>query len=287
MVRPENMRVGALGGLRGRAAALAEHPCFIGFITALIVVNAITLGLETDAGVRARFGEFLHALDVVVLGAFVFEMLLKLFAYRLAFFRSGWNIFDLGVVGLALVPASGPFAVLRALRILRVLRLLSIVPQMRRILTALFLALPGMGAIIGVLMLIYYVAAVLATQIFGQNPDPAMQDLFGSIGDSLFTLFQIMTLEGWAEGIAQPTMAHYPWAWMYFVFFIVATSFAVLNLFIGIIVDAMNAVQEEEHREEKEAFEKALHDDSTTVHNDIKALRDDIAELKAMLAQRG
>ena len=286
MVRPARLKDTVLTGWRGRAAALAEHPRFVKAITVLILVNAVTLGLETDAAVRAAFGGFLHGLDIVVMGAFVCELALKLFAYRHHFFRSGWNVFDFAIVAVALAPASGPFAVLRALRVLRVLRLMSVVPQMRRVLTALFLALPGMGSIIAVLMLIYYVAAVLATQIFGQHPDPQLQALFGSIGASFYTLFQIMTLEGWSENVAQPTIAHFPWAWMYFVMFIVATSFAVLNLFIGIIVDAMNAVQEEEHRAEKEALQKSMHDDSERVHHDIDALRADIAEIKRMIAVR-
>ncbi|MBU0799751.1 MAG: ion transporter, partial [Alphaproteobacteria bacterium] len=153
---------------------------------------------------------------------------------------------------------------------------------------ALFHALPGMGAIIAVLLLIYYVAAVLATEVFGHHSDPHMQELFGTIGASMFTLFQLMTLEGWAENIAIPTIALFPWSWAFFVGFIVVTSFAVLNLFIGIIVDAMNIVHEEEHQDEKNAMQKTLHDDSERVHHDIDALRADIAEIKALLrASRG
>lgn len=286
MVRPLKLQDTELTGLRGRAARIVEDVRFTRFIIALILVNAVTLGLETDDAIRAQYGAFLHMLDVVVLGVFGAELLLKLTAYRLHFFRSGWNIFDLIVVSIALIPASGPFAVLRALRILRVLRLMSMVPQMRRVITALFHALPGMGSIMGVLMLIYYVAAVLATQIFGKHPAEDMQELFGTIGASMYSLFQLMTLEGWAENIANPTIVHFPWSWAFFVGFIVVTSFAVLNLFIGIIVDAMNFVQEEEHKGEKEAFEQSLHDDAARLHDHIALLRDDMAELKALLRAR-
>lgn len=286
MVRPHTLRGAEIGGLAGRIAALVEHPRFIAFITALIVINAITLGLETDDAITARFGTALRLFDVTVLSVFGAELLLKFIAYRRHFFRNGWNIFDLIVVAIALIPASGPFAVLRALRILRVLRLMSVVRPMRRVVTALFHALPGMGSIMAVLLLIYYVAAVLATEVFGHYPDPVMKELFGSIGASMYTLFQLMTLEGWAENIANPTIDHFPWAWIFFVGFIVVTSFSVLNLFIGIIVDAMNFVQEEEHKEEKEAMKKTMHDDSTRIHDDINALRADIAAIRALMENR-
>lgn len=283
MVRPERLKGSELHGIRGRAARVVEDRHFIRFIIALIIVNAMTLGLETDDLVVARYGGFLKILDVLVLSIFCIEIALKFIAYRLDFFRRGWNVFDLIVVSIALVPASGPFAVLRALRILRVLRLMSMVRSMRRVITALFHALPGMGSIIAVLLLIYYVAAVLATQIFGKHPAPEMQELFGTIGASMYSLFQLMTLEGWAENIANPTIVYFPWSWSFFIGFIIVTSFAVLNLFIGIIVDAMNFVQEEENRDEKEAFEKALHDDSARLHEDICALRKELAEIKDIL----
>ena len=151
-------------------------------------------------------------------------------------------MFDFIIVGIAWLPAAGVFAVLRALRILRALRLLSVVPQMRRVITAIGNAIPGMFSIMGVLMLIFYVSSVLATKLFGQHPDPNMQEWFGSISSSAYTLFQIMTLESWSMGIVRPTMLIFPWAWAFFIPFIVTTSFAVLNLFIGIIVDAMQSL---------------------------------------------
>lgn len=286
MAIPQELKPQALPGLRGRAAAFVEHPLFVRFITALILVNAVTLGLETDDDIRAAFGGILHMVDMLVLGVFAAELGLKLLAWRGAFFRQGWNVFDFAVVAVALVPAAGPFAVLRALRILRVLRLVSVVPQMRRIVTALLLALPGMGSIIAVLLLIYYIAAVLATQIFGHHGDAQMQELFGSIGASMYTLFQLMTLEGWAENIANPTIALFPWSWVFFVGFIVVTSFAVLNLFIGIIVDAMHIVQEEDLQAEEQSLKEAIHADSASVHSEVAVLRTEIAEIKAMLVDR-
>jgi voltage-gated sodium channel len=177
---------------------------------------------------------------------FSIELLLKFYVYRFRFFRSGWNLFDLAIVGIAWAPTSGALTVLRALRILRVLRLISVVPQLRRVVSAIGHSIPGMVSVVGVLGLIFYVASVLATKLFGTYPDPNMQEWFGSIGASAYTLFQIMTLESWSMGVVRPTMELFPWAWSFFIPFIIITSFAVLNFFIGIIVDSMQIVQKQE-----------------------------------------
>ena len=225
---------------------LIESNLFTFGITALILVNAITLGLETDQSITARYGGLLHWIDRIILVLFSIELLLKFYVYRSRFFRSGWNLFDLAIVAIAWVPTSGALTVLRALRILRVLRLISVVPQLRRVVSAIGHSIPGMVSVVGVLGLIFYVASVLATKLFGTYPDPNMQEWFGSIGASAYTLFQIMTLESWSMGVVRPTMELFPWAWSFFIPFIIITSFAVLNFFIGIIVDSMQIVQKQE-----------------------------------------
>jgi voltage-gated sodium channel len=225
---------------------LIESNLFTFGITALILVNAITLGLETDQSITARYGGLLHWIDRIILVLFSIELLLKFYVYRFRFFRSGWNLFDLAIVGIAWAPTSGALTVLRALRILRVLRLISVVPQLRRVVSAIGHSIPGMVSVVGVLGLIFYVASVLATKLFGTYPDPNMQEWFGSIGASAYTLFQIMTLESWSMGVVRPTMELFPWAWSFFIPFIIITSFAVLNFFIGIIVDSMQIVQKQE-----------------------------------------
>ncbi|MCO7189635.1 MULTISPECIES: ion transporter [unclassified Pseudoalteromonas] len=228
-----------------KLTALVEAQWFQNFLIAVILFNAMTLGLETT-----QFGKdnatILHKIDFVILMIFTIELVLKLVVYRLKFFKSGWNWFDLIIVAVSWVPSSGPLSVLRAFRILRVLRLFSIVPQMRRVIGALGHSLPGMASVIGVLGIVFYVSAVLTTKLFGQHPDPNMQEWFGSIGASAYTLFQVMTLESWSMGIVRPTMELFPQSWLFFVPFIIITSFAVLNLFIGIIVDAMQVMHEEE-----------------------------------------
>nr|MBP7606418.1 ion transporter [Giesbergeria sp.] len=204
-------------------------------VLALIVLNAVVLGLETSDTLMARHGAWLQLLDQAMLTVFVLEIGLRLIASRGAFFRDPWSVFDFAVVAIALVPASGPFAVLRALRVLRVLRVLTLVPSMRRVVGGLLAALPGLGSIAMVLLLVYYVFGVIATQVFGDR----FPDWFGTLGRSLYTLFQVMTLESWSMGIVRPLMGVFPFAWTFFIPFILVATFTMLNLFIGVIVSAM------------------------------------------------
>ncbi|MCB9958545.1 MAG: ion transporter [Rhodospirillaceae bacterium] len=275
-----------------RLRRLVEHPRTQAIIAGIILLNAVTLGLETSTAAMAAAGDLLHAIDRVILGVFVAELAAKLVVYRLGFFRSGWNIFDFIIVGISLVPAGGNLSVLRALRILRVLRLLSVVPQMRRVVQALLDAIPGMGSIMAVLVLVFYVSAVLATKLFGvevhpEDPAGNMQEWFGTVGRSMYSLFQVMTLESWSMGIVRPTMEFYPWAWVFFVPFIVLTSFAVLNLFIAIIVNSMQAQHETDAADARRKIQESAHADSLVLARSIEALRGDLADLRRMMEGRG
>lgn len=251
--------------LRHRIRAFVETRRFEHAITAVIVINAIGLGLETSPEVMANMGGFLHALDRIAIAIFVVELALKLFAYRLGFFRNGWNIFDFLIVSVALVPASQQFTVLRALRILRALRLVSVVPSMRKVIVGLFSAIPSIGTVIIMLLLLFYISAVMATNLFGA----AFPQWFGSFGASLYSLFQIMTLESWSMGIVRPVMEQFPYAWAFFVPFILLTAFIVLNLFIGVIVTAMSEATEEEAHDEREAILRELR----TLSEEVRSLR--------------
>jgi len=263
---------------------LIEGRRFQIFIITLIVLNGISLGMETSKTIVDAIGPLLKVFDTVVLAAFVVELTGKLVYRRGAFFRDGWNVFDFIIVAIALVPASGPLTVLRALRILRVLRLLSVVPQMRRVVGALLAAIPGLFSVGAIILLVFYVGAVLSTKLYGSS----FPEWFGTIGASMYTLFQVMTLESWSMGIVRPVMETYPYSWVFFVPFIVATSFAILNLFIGIIVDSMQSVHK---REEDEAEAKAdaagtLVADKQTemVLLEVRALREEIAALRQSVA---
>ncbi len=262
---------------RQRIGAFVHHRIFQNLILALIVANAITLGLETSPRVMAEAGPVLLTTDRVILAVFVIEIVLKLAALGPRFFRDPWNVFDFAVVAIALIPASGPFAVLRSLRILRTLRLISTVPRMRRVVTALLSAIPGLGAIIALLSLIFYVGAVMATKLFGAS----FPDWFGTIGESLYSLFQIMTLESWSMGIVRPVLEVFPLAWLFFVPFILITTFTTLNLFIAVIVNAMQA----EHNEEIEKAEATAQDERVAMLDEIKAVRRELEELRARLGR--
>jgi voltage-gated sodium channel len=227
---------------------LIESKKFELAIIFLIVLNAITLGLETSPSVMSAIGPILVILDKTILAVFVLEIVVKLLIYRTAFFRDPWRIFDILVVGIALVPATGGLSVLRALRILRVLRLVSVVPSLRKVVGGLMAALPGMGSITLLLSLVFYVFAVMATKLYGGD----FPQWFGSLGDSAYSLFQIMTLESWSMGIVRPVMEIFPLSWVFFIIFILCTSFTVLNLFIGIIVSAMQSEHEDSAHEDRE-----------------------------------
>ena len=246
-------------------------------ITVLILINAVTLGMETDKELLAQVGAVLNWIDRTILIIFSIEIALKFYAYRLRFFRSGWNVFDLLIVAIAWMPTNGALSVLRTLRILRVLRLISVVPQMRRVVSAIGYSIPGMVSVISVLGLIFYVSAVLATRLFGTYPDPDMQEWFGSIGASAYTLFQIMTLESWSMGVVRPTMDLFPWAWTFFLPFIIITSFAVLNFFIGIIVDSMQTAQK------LEADASMQNDDAPVTQKDLKNLLVQLSDISDKL----
>ncbi len=272
-----------LSGLRLRVARHVESSRIQRFIIALIVLNAITLGLETSSGVMDRWGDVLLTVDRLILAVFVVEIAARIFAHGLRFFRDPWGVFDFTIVAIALIPASGPFAVLRTLRILRVLRLISLMPQLRFVVESLLHAVPGIASIAGLMVILYYVFAVMATGLFGDSHP----QWFGTLGGSMYTLFQIMTLESWSMGIARPVMEEHPYAWAFFVPFILIATFTILNLFIAIIVNTMQTMHEKAHHEEQAAIEEVVHQESSALDTDLRALREEVAALRRLLQARG
>ena len=216
------------------------------FIIGVIIFNAIILGLETSSTMMSNFGGLIQALDKICLLVFVVELVLKLVVYRFRFFTNWWNIFDTLVVAVSLVPSGGSFTVLRALRIFRVLRVISTAPRLRRVVEGFITALPGMASVFLLMAIIFYIGSVISTKLFGAS----FPEWFGTLGQSAYSLFQIMTLESWSMGIVRPVMEVYPYAWVFFVPFIVVTTFAVVNLLVGLIVNSMqDAHHEDEHAE--------------------------------------
>ena len=236
--------------LRARIDGLVHGPAFQVFITGVILFNAVILGLETSGFVMARVGPLILFLDALCLAIFVVEIAAKLFARRLGFFRDGWNIFDFLVVGIALVPSADGLSVLRALRILRLLRIVSVTPRLRRVVEGFLAALPGMASVFLLMGIIFYIFAVIATKLFGQD----FPQWFGTLGESAYSLFQVMTLESWSMGIVRPVMEVHPDAWLFFVPFILVTTFAVMNLVVGLIVNSMQEAHQAEEHEATEAY---------------------------------
>jgi voltage-gated sodium channel len=265
--------------LRGRVARMVLAPLFQRVVIGLILLNAVTLGLETSDSVMAAYGRALHVLDAALLYLFTAELILRIYAFRARFFRDPWGLFDFIVVAIAWMPASGPLAVLRALRVLRVLRLISVVPSLRNVVEAMLGALPGMGSIVLLMALIFYVFAVMATKLFGAE----MEEAFGTLGASLFTLFQLMTLDDWAN-IVKPAMELQPLALFFFMPFIVISTFVVLNLFIGVIVESIQTLRDDRGAGEaaaEAAAKSAERLDLRSLVQEVRALRAEVAELRA------
>ncbi|WP_270938203.1 ion transporter [Falsiroseomonas oryzae] len=267
---------------RARAARLVMTPLFQRTVIGLILLNAVTLGLETSDSVMEAWGGLLHAVDRVLLVVFTAELALRIYAFRGRFFRDPWGIFDLIVVGIAWLPASGPLAVLRALRVLRVLRLMSVVPSLRNVVEAMLAALPGMGSIVLLMVLIFYVFAVMAVKLFGGT----MEEQFGDLGTALFTLFQLMAMDDFGN-IVRQAMEHSPLAWLFFIPFSVIATFVVLNLFIGVIVESIQTLREQRESADARAAQVATdaarseaHLDAQTLLAEIRALRAEVAELR-------
>lgn len=257
--------------MRERIRAVLAHRRFQRFIVAVILVNAAVLGLETVPAVAERHGTLLTLIDHVALYIFVAELTAKAYAERWAFLRDPWNVFDTVIVAIALVPATGTLSVLRSLRILRALRLLSVVPSLRRVVSALLRAMPGMSSIVVLLSLVLYVAAVMATKLYGQTAP----DRFGTLPTSLFTLFQTMTGDDWGN-IAREVMTRHPSAWIFFTAFILVCTFVVLNLFMAVVVSAMD----EESAAERAGREDPAAASTQRILEELAELRREVAELR-------
>ncbi len=262
---------------RARARRFVETNTFKNVIMVVILFSAGTIGLGTAPSIQAEYGDVLAVLDAIVITIFVAELTIKLYGYGWNFFKSGWNIFDLTIVLISLAPADEGLKALRTLRILRAMRILSIVPQMRKVVVALLTALPGMASVIIVLGIVFYVFAVITTRLYGAEFD----DWFGSIGASLYSLFQIMTLESWSMGIVRPVMEAHPYAWVVFVPFIMITTFAVVNLFVGLLVNTMQEAVEEEKDAEIEKLRELVREENAAVSLKMDELKKAIDALSA------
>ncbi|MWD29957.1 ion transporter [Aquicoccus sp. SCR17] len=266
--------------LRTKVRTFVERDSVRNAILALIIFNAVTLGLSTSDTVMAEAGPVLRSLDRFILLLFVLELALKLFAYGWRFFLSAWNVFDFAVVGIGLLPSGTGMSALRGLRVIRALRLLSAIPQMRAVVQALLDALPGMGAVIVMISIVFYVFGVMASLMYGD----AFPQWFGTLGRSLYSLFQIMTLESWSMGIVRPVMEVFPTAWAFFVPFIVITAFSVLNLFIGLLVNTMQSAVEDDAEAEFEKLRELVRTETDVIDENVRTLTEEVRRLRAELS---
>jgi voltage-gated sodium channel len=264
---------GSVSPWRISLARWVESPAIQRLIILIIILNAAILGMETSQTLMENYGPYLVWLDKTCLAIFVVEIAIKLVSYRWHFWRNGWNLFDFFVVAIALIPAAGPWSILRALRVLRILRLFTMVPALRKVVAAFLHAIPGLSGVILVMLIFFYVGGVLSTRLFGET----FPQWFGTLGQSLFSLFQVMTLESWSMGLVRPIMEVHPWAWAFFVPFIVIATFTILNLFIGIIVSTMQELSIEPSADPKR---RGSHPDITVL---ISRMEADLAELKRQI----
>ena len=251
--------------------SIVEHPYFSRAIIALICINGVTMWLETVPEIMLNYAGILHSFDTLVVGIFAIEAVLKLIVYRLSYFKNGWNVFDFSIVVISLIPSGGWLQILRIFRVFRLFRLISIIPQMRRVVTALFAVIPGMLSVWALLTVIFYIFAIITTQTYGA----AFPQWFWTLGQSFYTLFQIMTLESWSMGIVRPVMEQFPLAWIVFVSFIFIATFIMVNLIIAIVVEAMWKLSQEE---ENHIIDK-IDDSQHASQADIKRLEDKIDAL--------
>lgn len=263
--------------MRNTIKKLVEATYFQHFITFLIVFNGITLGLATSKEFMSDYGVLIQNLDNIIVALFTIEISMRIYVHRLAFFKDPWSLFDFFVVSISLIPASEGLSILRVLRVLRLFRLLTIVPQMRLIISAILSVIPGMASVSLVLLLFFYIFAIISTNLFSIT----FPQWFGTLGESMYTLFQIMTLESWSMGIARPVMEVHPYAWIFFVIYILIVTFIMVNLFIGLVVDAIFTIKG--HENEANENDKPETAKELVYQHEIKVLRGELKEMRQLM----
>ena len=244
---------------RTSVRALVEHRVFQSTIIAVIIVNAIAIGLQTYPSLTHN--EFLVGLDVVVLTIFTIEIILRLYAHGWQFFKGGWNWFDLIIVVVSYLPTGGALQVLRVLRVLRVMRLLSAIPSLRKVVNALVASIPGIASIGGLLVIIMYVFVVACTMLFGPYSSN-----FADLGASTVSLFRLLVGDGWGA-LVEPLQEDLPWAWTFMMGYGVVSTFVILNLFIAVTTQAL---QEQQHEDpEPTAVEQRILDELAALRGQL------------------
>lgn len=226
------------------------------FILFVILVNIICLGFETSQAAMERYGSVLNAIDTGCLAIFCIELVLKIIAFNKDFFKSKWNVFDAVIVLVSLAPAFSYFTVFKAVKVfrsvrivralrsiksIRTLKLVSGIEHLQVVLKAIVKSIPGIVWTCIMLFIFYYIYAIVGTMLFGE----LFPRLFGGLGRSFLTLFSVMIFDNLFEGIIRPIMQEFSWAWVYFISFSLITSFVIMNVIVGIVVDSIDAVHKD------------------------------------------
>ena len=271
-----------------------ENQAFQNFILGVIVFNCVLMGLQTSAVLTAKCGDLLNLLDNICLGIFIVELGLKIIAYNKNFLKDGWNIFDTIIVLMSLFSSMAFLSSLRIFRIFRVFRslkalksfrgfrMISSLKKLQVIIMAIVKSLPSIAWTGGLLLLVYYIFALMGVSFFGA----AFPEWFGDLGKTMYTLFQVMTLESWSMGIARPVMEAYPAAWLYFVPFVLISSFIVMNVVVGIVVNAISDVTANDKQEEiKDSAEENSENKSDRIQLEMQAIREHMENLEALMSE--
>jgi voltage-gated sodium channel len=260
-----------MSGINKLAKKIWENQASEYVVVAVILLNAVVLGLSTYFSPNTGVGKLLLTIDQACLAFFVVELCSKIYVYRSKFVKDPWHIFDFIVVGIGLVPAYGPYIIFRAFRIFRVLRILTVFPSLRTVVHSIITSIPGMVGVLFLTLIIYYVYAVLGVELFRSE----YPQFFGDLSRAFLTLFQLMTLENWPD-VAYTVMKSHPFSWLFFVSFIIITALAVLNLIVGLLV---NAIQEERDEEKQEFHKQILKSTEAILLAEITDLRKEIKKL--------
>ncbi len=264
-----------------------ESKAFQNTILIVIIINSIILGLQTSPAINDSIGQILGILDSVCLGIFIIEMLIKMVAYKFfGYFKSGWNWFDFIIIVTSVLSGLAVLSSIRILRVFRVFRslkglrgfkMISSLKPLQVIISAIGRSIPGISWTALLLFIIYYIFAIIGVTQFGA----AFPEWFGDIPKAMYTLFQVMTLESWSMGISRPVMEVFSYAWAYFVPFVLVSAFIMMNVVVGIVVNAISEVAEMNKKDEHE--ENGTGD----IKAEIDAVREHLAKLEDMLAKQG
>ena len=259
---------------------------FNNFVFFVIVVHCICLGLDTYSVIHDKLSEIFNILNIISSTIYLVEITLKTIFIRTKYLKNPWNLFDIVIVLvplLSMIPGLYALRFLRILRILRSARLVSHTKPLQLILIAIVKSLSKLAWTGILLLLIFYIYAVLGASLFGTE----FHAWFGDIGKSAYSLFQIMTLESWSMGIARPVIAVFPFAWIYFISFVIISSFIIMNLVVAIIVQTISDESNKLNNSEQSQLQQANSDsDSHETHDEIMAKELDAIRLHLQNIER-